>query len=315
MNTSAKIDNLNRAILEFQDVVEAVNKDKKVSAGTNRTYNYATYERLVETIQPALTKCGLIYNHSVGSSPLLREIDIMNPRFDKYKADGESFTIRTLVEYVNISTRVTHATSGEYIECEADIPIIPQVGVPHIQVKGAAETYTKRYQLTALLGLITEDTDGNPGDKANIGDKNQQGTPAGSTGNKSTNTAPKGNNQSSLADKANNMANPKPEQKPEPNIDFKKAAAELEAKKAAEAKAAEASTQQSAEGTPEEVAAKLDSEIKAEFVALKMEPAALKALQSNMFAAGKVKAVGKAMRNDDKAALLAELRAMPRQEA
>ncbi len=58
---------------------------------------------------------------------------------------------------VLLHTRVTHTTSGEYLE--ADYPLIPSKSDP--QGLGAAMTYARRYCYLACLGLESEDDDGN----------------------------------------------------------------------------------------------------------------------------------------------------------
>jgi hypothetical protein len=288
MNRSEKTGNIDRAILHFQSIVEAVDKDKRVEAGS-RKYNYATYESLISTIQPALTEAGLIFGHSVSSSPMLREIDVVNPRFEPYEKNTEPFTIRLLCEYVNVSTRVTHAATGEFISCEADIAIVPQKGVPPIQVKGGIETYTKRYQLTALLGLITEDTDGNPADRNNITNKN---APV----NKPVQQQPVQKPQSTLAEKAAAMAG-----KPAEKVAEKPAQPPVE--KATEKTAG-------VEAHTADAEAALGNDIKQLFGELGLTVEALKQLQEELFAKGTIKATGKKMDYADKLAFRDALRQM-----
>ena len=127
MKMSESIANISVALVQFQGLV--ANPEKK-SINPHFKSKYADLDEVINTIRPALEKCGLAF--------------IQNPIHE----DGK----------VGVYTLLIHK-SGEYIQF--DPVMIPlQKATPH-QV-GAALTYAKRYSLGAALGLATEeDTDGN----------------------------------------------------------------------------------------------------------------------------------------------------------
>ena len=88
---------------------------------------YADYAGIMETLQPLLTKYGLI---------------VLQP-----------------VTEQGINTKVIHAETGDYVESHTPI-ICKEANNP--QALGSAITYARRYGLSALLNLVTdEDDDGN----------------------------------------------------------------------------------------------------------------------------------------------------------
>jgi hypothetical protein len=57
---------------------------------------------------------------------------------------------------MHLFTRLVHGMSGEWIE--SDYPIICQIDNP--QAVGSAITYARRYSLCAIIGIASEDDDG-----------------------------------------------------------------------------------------------------------------------------------------------------------
>ena len=113
--------NLYKAVAAFQQEVPVINKD---STGYN--YKYSSLDNIVEVITPLLKKHGLGY---------------MQP------LDGNS-----------LKTVLFHAESGESIESSVGIPQGVQLkGMNDFQVLGSAVTYLRRYSLSAILGLITDE--------------------------------------------------------------------------------------------------------------------------------------------------------------
>lgn len=92
-------------------------------------YSYASLSEILETINPLLAKHGLGFTQTVNGSQLC--------------------------------TTIFHVESGEHLEGCADIPQNVQLkGMNDFQVLGSAITYMRRYQLSAMLGLVTDkDTD------------------------------------------------------------------------------------------------------------------------------------------------------------
>lgn len=58
---------------------------------------------------------------------------------------------------VRVITEFRHLPSGEFITCPLDMPMAKN----DAQGMGSAITYARRYALTALLGIPTQDDDGN----------------------------------------------------------------------------------------------------------------------------------------------------------
>lgn len=127
MKMSESIANISAGLVQFQGLV---NNPEKKSINPHFKSKYADLDEVINTIRPALEKCGLAF--------------IQNPIHE----DGK----------VGVYTLLIHK-SGEFIQF--DPVMIPlQKATPH-QV-GAALTYAKRYSLGSALGLATEeDKDGN----------------------------------------------------------------------------------------------------------------------------------------------------------
>jgi len=117
-------------LFNFQKTIRIVDKD---SSGYG--YKYASLDNIIRTIQPALEEQGLAYFHSF----------------------NEDKIICTLVD----------SESGETVSSTLTLPALEAKGMNASQVQGASITYARRYTLTALLGLVTdEDTDANVNQKA-----------------------------------------------------------------------------------------------------------------------------------------------------
>jgi len=125
MKTSESIANIAAALVQFQGVVK--NPEKK-SINPHYRSRYAELDEIINTIRPALEKCGLAF--------------IQNPASDE---QGK----------VGVYTLLLHK-SGEYIQFDP-VYIPMQKATPH--QAGAALTYAKRYSLGAALGIATEDDD------------------------------------------------------------------------------------------------------------------------------------------------------------
>jgi len=113
-----------KALADFQQEVPTIHK------GTSGYgYSYADLPAIFEVINPLLKKHGLGFTQTVNGQQLC--------------------------------TTVFHVKSGDVLEGCADIPQNVQLkGMNDFQVLGSAITYMRRYQLSAMLGLVTDkDTD------------------------------------------------------------------------------------------------------------------------------------------------------------
>lgn len=113
--------NLYKALADFQQEVPAIYKNAK-----GYSYKFADLGEITDIIKPILKKHGLGYVQPIEGS--------------------------------SIKTIVFHAESGESIESSADIPQGVQLkGMNDFQVLGSAITYLRRYSLSSMLGLITDE--------------------------------------------------------------------------------------------------------------------------------------------------------------
>ena len=122
--------NIYAKIAKIQDEIQNVTKDSQNPHFRN---TYATYEKVIETVYPVLRKYKMVSYHSIMPS------------------DREG--------HVNVLTELRD------LESEKSNIIISNFEMPLVkkdpQAAGSAITYAKRYSLLAMLGLGTEDDDGN----------------------------------------------------------------------------------------------------------------------------------------------------------
>ena len=112
---------LYKALAAFQQEVPTIYKNAK-----GYSYTFADLGEINDVIKPKLAKHGLGY-----AQPLV------------------GTTVKTII---------FHAESGESIEGFADIPQGVQLkGMNDFQVLGSAITYLRRYSLSSMLGLITDE--------------------------------------------------------------------------------------------------------------------------------------------------------------
>jgi hypothetical protein len=132
MNQSESIENLINALVTFQGKAETLPQP-----ATGYGYTYTPLDKVIEYIRPMLADVGLCFAQFPDTPP-----------------NGEPA--------VTLTTRLMH-TSGEWLEATMLIPV-PQVGKANMaQNYGAALTYARRYALTSILGLATdEDVDAAP---------------------------------------------------------------------------------------------------------------------------------------------------------
>lgn len=117
------------ALIEVQKQMTPATKD-----GSNpfTKSNYATLNSVMEACREPLLKNGI----------LLTQIPVPPP---DYLGGG----------YLGLMTKLIHAASGQW---QASLTVIP-LPKADPQGMGSAITYARRYALTAMLGMITEDDD------------------------------------------------------------------------------------------------------------------------------------------------------------
>lgn len=137
MRLSEQSDKIVGALLLVHREIEPVVKDKK---NTHLGNKYATLDAITDYLRPVLARHELFVTQGMGEPP-----------------HGQSVT-------VSMYTRLTHS-SGQWIENTIWSPLADASGKPaNVQIAGSVTTYLRRYGLSALLALTTdEDDDGNTG--------------------------------------------------------------------------------------------------------------------------------------------------------
>lgn len=138
MRFSAKHGQIVSALLAIQQEVEPIVKDKKNSHLGNK---YASIEAITDVVRPLLAKHGVFLMQGVEKPEV-----------------G--------VGVVSMLTRLVHV-SGEWVENRVCSPMADASGKSaNVQIAGSITTYLRRYGLSAILALTTdEDDDGNAGTK------------------------------------------------------------------------------------------------------------------------------------------------------
>jgi hypothetical protein len=115
--------NIYSAVLKAQKEITHAVKDAK---NPHFKSKYATLESVIDAVKKPLNDNGILVVHATSSELIL-------------------------------TTSLIHAESGESIS--SSVPLL--MSKQDMQQLGSSETYSKRYNLTALLNLPTEDDDGN----------------------------------------------------------------------------------------------------------------------------------------------------------
>ena len=135
MNRSEAINELAAALSKAQGAFENPKKNREVRVTSKRTgatykFSYATFDEIVDCIRKPLADNGLSFTQGVNGAV--------------------------------ITTMLLHA-SGQWLSTE--LPIKAGEADNAAQAMGSAITYAKRYALTAMLGIASEeDDDGNAAD-------------------------------------------------------------------------------------------------------------------------------------------------------
>lgn len=132
MNKSDSIKNITQALLKVQAEMPPVTFDSTNKFLGNR---YVSFGKVIETAKPVLAKHEIMLSQPV--------------------VGGEG--------QIGVETILLHS-SGEWISSIAMIPIDSEKGKSAAQVAGSNISYLRRYSLSAMLGIYSEeDTDGNSG--------------------------------------------------------------------------------------------------------------------------------------------------------
>ena len=131
MNSSPDISELSKALFSIQNNLPPAIKDARNTFVGN---DYATLNSVMETCRDAL------YSHGIW----LVQLPCPAP-------------VELGTGHIGLETRLTHVESGQWLSSVTVIPL-PKSDP---QGLGSALTYARRYSLCTILGIITEDDDGN----------------------------------------------------------------------------------------------------------------------------------------------------------
>lgn len=127
---SENITELAKALIKVQEQMSPATKDAVNPFIKNK---YATLNSVMETCRSALIKNGI----------WLTQLPVPAP-------------VEFGVDHIGLLTKFTHAESGQW---QASLTVVP-LPKTDPQGMGSAITYARRYALTSMLGMITEDDDG-----------------------------------------------------------------------------------------------------------------------------------------------------------
>lgn len=130
--TSADQDKIVLALLKFHTADIKITKDRTVPVGGGKTRSYTTLDEILFKVKPVLAECGLVIH--------------------QHLAGGE------------LVTMLMHA-SGQFIASKFTFVAMQGNNTNNLQNAGGGLTYLKRYTLSALLQINSdEDTDGEGSD-------------------------------------------------------------------------------------------------------------------------------------------------------
>ena len=130
MNQSQDITELSRAMLQVQQSIRPAMKD---ATNPFTRSNYATLNSVMESCRDALLSQGILFTQLPCPAP-----------------------VELGAGHIGLETRLIHAESGQWISSMAVIPLPKN----DPQGMGSAITYARCYSLCAMLGIVTEDDDG-----------------------------------------------------------------------------------------------------------------------------------------------------------
>lgn len=164
------------ALLEVQRAVQPAQKSTENEYFSSK---YADLESVIASVRPLMVENGL----SLMQFPSTRFDQMVATKATMREGDGRNKVQKIVdinVPVIEVETRLDHPESGEW--ASHTFSMLPMDNSP--QAIGSTITYARRYSLNAILGLVSEDDDGNAGSDA----QNRQNLPSGSD----RHTAPSG---------------------------------------------------------------------------------------------------------------------------
>lgn len=147
-----------KALVAIQSQVRPAAKDAK-----NDYFDspYADLESVINSVRPIMVQEGL----SLMQFPSTDYVNMVETKATMREGDSRNRSQKIVdirVPTVGVETRLDHADSGEWLT--HTMSMLPMDNSP--QAIGSTITYARRYSLNAILGLISEDDDGNAGSDA-----------------------------------------------------------------------------------------------------------------------------------------------------
>lgn len=146
--TSTDISELSRALLNVQKSIQPASKDATNPYLGNK---YASLASVIESCRALLTQNQILLTQTPVCAPL--------------ELGGG---------YLALETRLTHVDSGQWMQSVLVMPLPKN----DPQGLGSAITYARRYAISAILGIVTEDDDGNAASGVANNKKNNHSKPA-----------------------------------------------------------------------------------------------------------------------------------------
>lgn len=147
MRTSNEVSNIFASQIEMQDELKDIGKDSK-----GYGYNYTSFESLARYLRPLLAKHGL----------------------------GFIQTSTNEGDRIGVTTRLIHK-SGEWVEDTFTVPLVTLAKMNDYQVAGSAITYLKRYGLSAIVGIASDEDADAHGEQVKPTQQQKAPAPAKST--------------------------------------------------------------------------------------------------------------------------------------
>lgn len=142
MKTSNDVSNIFSAHIKMQSELSNVSKN-----ADGYGYKYATLDNIIDHIRPVMAKHGLGYIQTTTTAE-----------------NG----------HVGVTTRLIH-TSGEWVEDTMIAPLSKLAKMNEYQVAGSIITYFRRYALSAMVGIASEDDNDANFNKGNNQPRQPQG--------------------------------------------------------------------------------------------------------------------------------------------
>ena len=124
--TSADQDKIVQALLTFHKADIKITKDKTVPVGGGKTRSYTTLDEILYKVKPVLSECGLV--------------------IQQHLAGGELITM------------LMHS-SGQFIASKFTFVAMQGNNTNNLQNAGGGLTYLKRYTISALLQINSDEDD------------------------------------------------------------------------------------------------------------------------------------------------------------